>query len=346
MKVGNVLNKVFLTVLFCAIVYSSGWSGWTTASAIVDNDFDTIDDSLEQSLMVKFAPKVYLHVNEDNKPSSIDWYLQRTDLRFHHDGGCSDDQILAQGSVTQANIYNRVHSTKNFVCAHNSDSISSGQARDTFNDEGYFLQPPNTNGYDAAVHLGDPTTSNWKAYGHVQKSTSISGGYDLQYWVFYPYNDSPSVGGVDLNHEGDWEHITVTLDATMNFQSAYYAAHNNEGNRYTTTQMQFADSAGVIASSSQKLQNDFTHPVVYSAVGTHASYPTAGTQVRDSLPDDYTSAGTAWNTKNAVINVGEKSYPLNSQTFIKYAGLWGEIGTNTVSTGPAGPAFQNAWSTY
>ncbi|CAH1232357.1 hypothetical protein PAECIP111891_06999 [Paenibacillus allorhizoplanae] len=335
------VRRMGLFLLICA-----AWCGmmWNTMAfaAIVDNDTDTIDDNVEQTLMLKFAPKMYLHVNEVNKPSSVDWYLQRVTMRFHHDGGCSDDQILALGSVTQANMFTQSHSTKNFLCSHNSDNIMSNQARDTYHDEGFFLQPP-----DDATHLGATNSSNWKVYAHVLKSTTISGGYDIQYWFFSPYNDSPSVAGVDLNHESDWEHITVTLDSEMNFQSTYYAAHDNEGLPYTAAQMDFADSSGVIATSSQELLNDYTHPVVYSALGTHASYPTAGTHTRTSpLPADVTSTGTAWNTKNSVINVGELSYPLNSQTFIKYAGLWGEIGATTESTGVKGPAFQGAWTTH
>ncbi|WP_261381686.1 Vps62-related protein [Paenibacillus cremeus] len=219
--------------------------------------------------------------------------------------------------------------------------MRSDQERDTYHDEGFFLQPP-----DETTHLGASSSSNWKIYANIQKSTTLSGRYDLQYWFFYPYNDSSSVAGVDLNHEGDWEHITVTLDSAATFQNAYYAAHDNEGLRYTSSQSSFADSTGVIATNAQKLTGGFTHPVVYSAIGTHASYPTVGTHSRTGLPDDTTSAGTAWNTMNSVVNVGEISYPLNGQTFIKYGGLWGEIGQTTESTGPDGPAFHGAWTTY
>ncbi|WP_179233073.1 Vps62-related protein [Paenibacillus rigui] len=337
-------HHVMVTAALAAVVIGSLF-GSATSYAITDADQDGIDDSVEQTLLTKYAPKLYLHPDEDNKPSSVDWYLQRVAMRFHHDGGCSDDQILALGSVTQVNLSEQAHQTKNWLCSHSGSNILSSQSRNTRADEGFFLQPPNDNGMDNTVHLGSTDSAEWKAYAHVKSSSVQSGGYDLQYWFFYPYNDSPSVAGVDFNHEGDWEHITVTLNSSQQFVSAYFAAHNGEGKDYSAAQLQFATKDGTLASDSQKLTNDYTHPVVYSALGTHASYPSAGQQSRGLLPSDYTGAGSSSNTYYHVVNMGELSYPLNSQSFINYAGLWGEIGETDISTGPVGPAFQSAWNT-
>lgn len=304
-----------------------------------DYDRDYIVDSLENQLMLKYAPMVFLHPQEQFRPSSVDWYLARVAMRFHHDSGCSDDQILPQGSVTQSNIWTQSHPTKNFLCSHNSDSVRSDTKRDVRADEGFFLQPPNTNNFDAIVHQGDPNPSAWRAYAHVIPSLYLANGIDIQYYFFYPYND----GWTTFNHEGDWEHITVTLDGNHNFYRAYYAAHNNEGKVYTAQQIMFADRFGNIAPSNQKLQGDYTHPVVLSAKGSHASYPTAGEQDRFPLPDDETGWGQLWNTYNNVVNVGELGNPQNGQTFIKYAHLWGEIGQTDITSGPYGPAWQSAW---
>lgn len=149
--------------------------------AATDADQDGIDDAVEQALLAQYAPKLYLHPSEDNKLSSVDWYLQRVTMRFHHDGGCSDDQIIALSAVTQTNLSQQAHQTKNWLCSHSGSNILSSQARNTRADEGFFLQPPNDNGYDQTVYPGSPS-SDWRTYAHVKPSSVKAGGYDLQYW--------------------------------------------------------------------------------------------------------------------------------------------------------------------
>ena len=41
----------------------------------------------------------------------------------------------------------------------------------------------------------------------------------LQYWFFYPFNDAFWL----FDHDGDWEHVTVKLDAAMHPEGAYVA---------------------------------------------------------------------------------------------------------------------------
>jgi hypothetical protein len=95
----------------------------------------------------------------------------------------------------------------------------------------------------------------------------------LQYWFFYPYNyyptvfdavlmnDAPVAGDLvntDL-HQGDWEHVTVLLDAdTRKPLWLYTARHSNEGQYY--------------AWNSPLLSFDHGHPVVQSALGGHPTY--------------------------------------------------------------------------
>jgi hypothetical protein len=103
----------------------------------------------------------------------------------------------------------------------------------------------------------------------------------LQYWFFYAYNyyptvfdagllnDAPAAGDLvntDL-HQGDWEHVTVLLDArTRQPLWLYTARHSNEGQYY--------------AWNSPLLTFDDGHPVVQSALGGH---PTYDAHCRESL---------------------------------------------------------------
>jgi hypothetical protein len=95
----------------------------------------------------------------------------------------------------------------------------------------------------------------------------------LQYWFFYAYNyyptvfdtgllpDAPVAGDLintDL-HQGDWEHVTVLLDAnTKQPVWLYTARHSNEGEYYAWT--------------SPLLTFDGGHPVVQAALGGHPTY--------------------------------------------------------------------------
>lgn len=95
----------------------------------------------------------------------------------------------------------------------------------------------------------------------------------LQYWFFYAYNYYPTVfdagllpqapvAGDLINtdlHQGDWEHVTVLLDAqTKKPLWLYTARHSNEGQYY--------------AWDSPLLTFDDGHPVVQAALGGHPTY--------------------------------------------------------------------------
>jgi hypothetical protein len=122
---------------------------------------------------------------------------------------------------------------------------------------------------------GDP--ANWPAPDKAITGKLIA----LQYWFFYAYNyyptvfdagqlnDAPVAGDLintDL-HQGDWEHVTVLLDAkTKQPLWLYTARHANEGQYY--------------AWNSPLLTFDHGHPVVQAALGGH---PTYDAHCRESL---------------------------------------------------------------
>ncbi|MCA9705672.1 MAG: Vps62-related protein [Myxococcales bacterium] len=130
------------------------------------------------------------------------------------------------------------------------------------------------------------------------------GVVDLVYFVYYPYNRGKSV--VDTiwgNHVGDWEHITVRLleqpDGSLAPSQVYLSAHGFGG--------AYDWGSGEVA------LHDGTHPVVYSAWGSHGFWAQPGEHVymtigrTDPIFDvcitlvcaelaDRTEAGVAWDT--------------------------------------------------
>jgi len=90
----------------------------------------------------------------------------------------------------------------------------------------------------------------------------------IQYWFFYYYNSWGHQGGLPGGlHEGDWEMAQVVLDGNEQPLYAAYAQH-------------FGLPLTALKGASKKEWNDLkpdlslidNHPVVYPALGSHASY--------------------------------------------------------------------------
>lgn len=123
---------------------------------------------------------------------------------------------------------------------------------------------------------------------------------DLVYFFFYPYNRGKEV--IDTiwgNHVGDWEHITVRLmrgpDDALTPLQVYLSAHSF-GGAYDWAEVERFEQ---------------THPVVYSARGSHGVWSAAGDHVYMTIGEEFlgacvtlvcadltdeTAAGTAWDT--------------------------------------------------
>ena len=284
-----------------------------------DKDKDGISDSLEITLANKFAPVLKLppsHIDW-TRPANVDWYLKRVQLRFENKGACNiDDKIFNVGQVTQSNLAQQSRKDKSVGL---SGCKNRGTRRYSNASTRFFLQPADK------YHKGAPQ-SEWKAYVHVKKSQAVRRGYDIQYWFFYAYNDSFG----SFNHEGDWEHITVSVNSKLQFVEAVYAQHEYS-TRYKKNKLTFINK---------------THPVVYVADGSHASYAWAGDiRIKKTPVNDHTyNNGPIWHTSKSLIHVGEKKYPLNGQHFIQYGGRWGEVGETKHTSGPTGPAFKPEWN--
>lgn len=170
---------------------------------------------------------------------------------------------------------------------------------------------------------------------------------DLQYWLWYPYNDySPTVppGEFWQVHEGDWEAVSVVLDASGKPLAAAYSQHSKGKRR---------DWA--------KVPKRGSRPLVYVAIGSHANYFTAGTQRFDPrvveplfsslirqaglTPADHTGKGPTVAPRLVRVTATAPSW-------MTFAGRWGESeyirspGGQPVAlggAGPRGPAFHSQW---
>lgn len=112
------------------------------------------------------------------------------------------------------------------------------------------------------------TLSDWKhpvIYGRVldvPAGTAMPAGisgtarYLVRYWLFYSFDDWRSRGDrLWQAHEGDWENVSVALDANSNPIFAAYSQH----------------CSGTVRAW-PKVTRMQTHPIDYVALGSHANY--------------------------------------------------------------------------
>lgn len=184
----------------------------------------------------------------------------------------------------------------------------------------YFLN--NTMGsYNEIVqdYKQDRASYGDKIYARVTKEAQYIA---VQYWFFYAYNP-----GTLNQHQGDWEMIEIILDSTETPLYAVYSQHN----------------AGELAAWTDVETVDETHPRVYVALGSHASYfryyqGKIGTE-SDTLGNDYTL-----NPEDLeVVVLGEKgaeNHP-TSQDWLDFGGRWGNWANMLDEfrglAGPSGP---------
>ena len=169
---------------------------------------------------------------------------------------------------------------------------------------------------------------------------------DLQYWIWYPFDDwSPTVapGEVWQVHEGDWEAVSVILDAGGAPLLAGYSQH----------------MAGIRRQWSRVSKRGL-RPVVYVGLGSHANFFAPGAhpfgprtvdpaliavlKAYGAAPVDLTGRGSTVRPRLVPVSAASPSW-------MTFAGAWGETGYVHVpgrdpipaGLGPTGPAFHAQW---
>ena len=200
------------------------------------------------------------------------------------------------------------------------------------------------------VHRATPAI----AYGRAWVSPTASAGIStvLEYWLFYPLDDwrnalaAPTLWHM---HEGDWEEVSVALDAADRPVSVAASQHD----------------LGVVRTWARTRVRDGTHPLVYVALGSHANYLSPGFHGVAAVPHvipprfsgiplpepDFTSGQTS--VRPTVVDISDGSAP-----WLSFAGGWGDgsyvlLGRPTrkgtrfthlrVGGSPSGPVCHDVW---
>ena len=277
----------------------------------------------------RYAPLVYLAKGEKFEPASADAFIQNSRLRWSHDAGFPDDEIADEHKIDEAKlggngphnaaytdqVESQVLPIKHGPHIRSDQDVRPNDGKGDGGDEGFFLDLDNSK-------RGSLGSTKSPVYYEAKA------GHYITYWFFYAYNDGPFPGGAD-NHEGDWERISVKLNAQNRATAVSYYQH--EGSKELPW--------------GQVPKQEGSHPVVYAAKGSHASYATPGTyplQKVAGLPlaKDHASQGKKWETWKNLKNA-------QKQPWYGYGGAWGEVGNPEVdsvlhdeTTGPTGPSHK------
>ena len=270
-----------------------------------------------ESLLAKYAPVLYLYP-DDFYPKGIESMLDNAEL-WRGNPMAAGLQFIPRKIL---NMPVPVTKLKN----HNDAIFYLNLAVDV---NGKRCSPSNP-----------PSPQVWQSYENVVYGRKYfpSNHPDkivLQYWFFYPFNDWWT------KHEGDWEMIQIILNKNTEIpESATYAYH------YGGETFQWEN----IDKIEDKITGKKTHPKVFVARGSHASYATPGTRhikvmkvlKLQRFPDESTANGIAlhpervepWLLENVISQQKYKliSIPPTCQTWSPYCweGTWGErvVGSN------------------
>jgi hypothetical protein len=162
-------------------------------------------------------------------------------------------------------------------------------------------------------------------------------GLRIDYWLLYGLDfPRPEAIGDYLEHEGDWEHVTVFVRRAARpgrYVPVSLRLHRDGGSRdLAWSSLELANGASGAGSS---------HPVLYAARGSHTLYPSPGIrEVRRTawgrsftVSDETAACPTCveWRT-------WELPLPLREQPWHGYGGGWGRADAlGDVTSGPLGP---------
>lgn len=348
-----------LTGITCADGNSSGDIETRTATFHVEEN-ETVKCTFENTLgpcadpatdpVFCYAPEVRLHPDEDSFPLGTDEFVSHSKLKWAHDSGCFDDVVRETGSINPSqlgqgpDVYSW-HQAGNKLCGEEKKEYFANQvtrpgtetkykAKGMALDEGFFLDLENDwRGGDTPAADGDeintPVTYNFNPGDGKKKKGFIT------YWFMYGFNPgAPGPGAIVDRHEGEWERITVVLSPTNHATGVTYFQHLCNGEEVSWATMTDGDPANGEVTQT-------THPVVYSANGSHASFKNlvdlgavgiTGCKfkgpINQGLYDVTDDGGHVWPTWKNLRDATKAPW-------YGYGGAWGEVGAN--ATGPLGP---------
>lgn len=143
---------------------------------------------------------------------------------------------------------------------------------------------------------------------------------DAYWFYFYSFNQGPFVMGKGPygNHLGDWEHSLTRFYKGIPIY-VWMSAHGGGGSYHYK--------------ALEKSDIDFKKPIIFSAKGTHANYPSTGQHQHDlpfGILSDFTDRGSLWDPSKNYLGYTWDGINLTSnnerdlEDWLLYQGHWGD----------------------
>ena len=205
--------------------------------------------------------------------------------------------------------------------------------------EGFHLNLPGDPLGDTCVYARDfaKLKQEGKApaatYAHIAHEAGHS-GFVLQYWFFWYFNQFNDL------HEGDWEGMQIAFPHASGPQQALAQGPSE----VALFQHAGGEKAGW---ASGKVEKEGTHPVVYPAAGSHATFYDSAVYLQNGRRGSGVGCDntTSPHRKIAVRPIQVPTHPgLHSRfAWLDYEGRWGQKEAS-FNNGPTGPSTKRSWT--
>jgi len=293
-----------------------------------------LDEEEQLELAVRYAPSVVLHPDDPYPPVRPLSFIHDSRLVWNRDR--RDQEIAPRGEVESERL-GRLCSEVPEGCYVSPTGVLSREltrpARDTR--RGFALD------FEGDVERGEPggladTPMFWEL--RVTPDELL-----VTYWFFYSYSrlhlqETGTSGGSGVlsrvSHEGDWENVDVALSLAEHKPLAVYFYGHGKPQRVSWEKV-----CKLVDDRRECDSEEPGHPIVYSALKTHASYPDPGRALLGCKIgvvcafDLREAEGRVWETWSFDGGL----LPATAQSWYGFGGAWGGV-SDGAEPGPLGPS--------
>ncbi len=305
-----------MLAVMCALPVVAAVAAMTAEPAHAEEPSQqSLDDAAAQQLVDRFAPIMMVKQQEGDcdaqgepyRPAAVETVLDNPDVALRQ---ISFGAPVVTRAPSAADLFDR--------------------------GEGFYLDFPGSALTPGCLYEQDFRRYNGAQrpviYAHIVQQPDVPDKIFVQYWFYWYFNDWND------KHESDWEGITLAFDA-----ATVEAALQTEPVAVGYSQHEGGERAGW---TDDKLEREGDRPVVYSSVGSHASYFSStiflGRGATEGFGCDNTSGPSARVDPAVVLLPDEATDPSDPFAWLAFDGRWGEHQSGPFN-GPTGPNAKAHW---
>ncbi|XP_023022410.2 uncharacterized protein isoform X1 [Leptinotarsa decemlineata] len=297
-----------------------------------------------ENLVRQWSPLVWMAPNEKYLPMNAEEFLRHVSVANKN------------GSIIQFYLNGRIRYdlTQQFYLVTRRDLYSLR------NDSHSFIYGQNPNHYPVSIYalvsdcVHGPDLNETENYISEDANERVSRKnsslyFYVTYWLFFPFNEGKKVctlGKVPFlnlfnrclgrvktlgNHVGDWEHMSLSFSGKNVPDKLYLSIHdfggyftyNEKGRYFKFDAQENKKTAHRVPKFPQIVRTQGSHPVVFSAYGSHGLWSSPGEYVYTRVPKltDTIGYGIPWRTWNniKIYHLGKSKLPY----WMIYRGKWG-----------------------